>query len=145
MNGEVWGRHLGSRIYLAPVISGREESLGEVKKLQALVKEYFSKRIDIIQQVPSGDGLENMVSFLAKPSFITWKQTNWVIQMRIMKPCCNNLSCVIILCHADMQMICGSQEIVFLINEKKTGQILPSAAKPTSTVKSSKVLEWHMI
>lgn len=48
--------------------------MGEVKKLQALVKEYFSKTIDIIQQMFSGDELENTVSFLAKPSFITWKQ-----------------------------------------------------------------------
>lgn len=74
MNGEVRGRHLGNRPYLTPMSSGRQGSLGEMKKIQALVKEYFSKTIDIIQQIFSGDELENTVSFLAKPSFITWKQ-----------------------------------------------------------------------
>lgn len=65
---------LGEQTLSAPMISGREGSLGEVKKLQALVKEYLNRRIHIIQQMLSGDGLENTVSFLAKPSFITWKQ-----------------------------------------------------------------------
>lgn len=41
------------------MILRREGYLGEVTKLQALVKEYFNKRTDIIQQMLSGGGLEN--------------------------------------------------------------------------------------